>query len=77
VSPVKYVPLFYIPEDNILHSHRRENINLTRTEYNDVLTIPLYVRQPIIFRISGTATGPVNKTNIQSARLQRKIGHER
>jgi hypothetical protein len=25
VSPVKYEPMFYIPED-ILHSHRRENL---------------------------------------------------
>jgi hypothetical protein len=26
VSPVKYELGFYIPEDDILHSHRRENI---------------------------------------------------
>jgi hypothetical protein len=26
VSPVKYVLGFYIPEDDILHSHRRENL---------------------------------------------------
>jgi hypothetical protein len=26
VSPVKYELGFYIPEDNILHSHRRENL---------------------------------------------------
>jgi hypothetical protein len=26
VSPVKYELGFYIPEDNILHSHRFENI---------------------------------------------------
>jgi hypothetical protein len=25
VSPVKYEMGFYIPEDDILHSHRREN----------------------------------------------------
>jgi hypothetical protein len=25
VSPVKYELCFYIPEDEILHSHRREN----------------------------------------------------
>jgi hypothetical protein len=25
VSPVKYELGFYIPEDDILHSHRREN----------------------------------------------------
>jgi hypothetical protein len=25
VSPVKYELSFYIPEDDILHSHRREN----------------------------------------------------
>jgi hypothetical protein len=26
VSPVKYELSFYIPEDDILHSHRRENL---------------------------------------------------
>jgi hypothetical protein len=26
VSPVKYEQGFYIPEDGILHSHRRENL---------------------------------------------------
>jgi hypothetical protein len=26
VSPVKYEQGFYIPEDDILHSHRRENL---------------------------------------------------
>jgi hypothetical protein len=26
VSPVKYALGFYIPEDGILHSHRRENL---------------------------------------------------
>jgi hypothetical protein len=26
VSPVKYELEFYIPEDGILHSHRRENL---------------------------------------------------
>jgi hypothetical protein len=26
VSPVKYELGFYIPEDDILHSHRRENV---------------------------------------------------
>jgi hypothetical protein len=26
VSPVKYELCFYIPEDDILHSHRRENL---------------------------------------------------
>jgi hypothetical protein len=27
VSPVKYELGFYIPEDGILHSYRRENLN--------------------------------------------------
>jgi hypothetical protein len=29
VSPVRYELGFYIPEDDILHSHRRETSNLT------------------------------------------------
>jgi hypothetical protein len=28
VSPVRYELGFYIPEDGILHSHRRENLTL-------------------------------------------------
>jgi hypothetical protein len=28
VSPVSFEPGFYIPGDDILHSHRRENLNL-------------------------------------------------
>jgi hypothetical protein len=27
MSPVRYKLGFYIPEDGILHSHRRENLN--------------------------------------------------
>jgi hypothetical protein len=30
VSPVKYELGFYIPEDTILHSHRRENLKSNR-----------------------------------------------
>jgi hypothetical protein len=26
VSPVRYELVFYIPEDGVLHSHRRENL---------------------------------------------------
>jgi hypothetical protein len=33
VSPVKYELGFYIPEDDILHSHCRENLK----SYNDML----------------------------------------
>jgi hypothetical protein len=27
MSPVRYELGFYIPEDDLLHSHRRENLN--------------------------------------------------
>jgi hypothetical protein len=30
VSPVKYELGFYIPEDGILHSHRRENLKFNK-----------------------------------------------
>jgi hypothetical protein len=33
VSPVKYELGFYIPEDDILHSHRRESSDLTDLSY--------------------------------------------
>jgi hypothetical protein len=32
VSPVKYELGFYIPEDDVLHGHRREISNLARNE---------------------------------------------
>jgi hypothetical protein len=33
VSPVKYELGFYIPEDDIRHSHRRENLNSNRARF--------------------------------------------
>jgi hypothetical protein len=33
VSPVKYELGFYIPEDAILHSHRRENLKTYKEQY--------------------------------------------
>jgi hypothetical protein len=33
VSPVKYELGFYIPEDDILHSHRREDLKSYKLEY--------------------------------------------
>jgi hypothetical protein len=33
VSPVKYEQGFYIPEDDILHSHRREYLKSYKVEY--------------------------------------------
>jgi hypothetical protein len=41
VSPVKYELGFYIPEDDILHSHRRENLKSYRDEY-----IPWHYYEP-------------------------------
>jgi hypothetical protein len=35
VSPVRYELVLYIPEDDILHSHRRENL-----KYRIILTAP-------------------------------------
>jgi hypothetical protein len=35
VIPVKYELGFYIPEDDILHSHRRESINLTNNPFSN------------------------------------------
>jgi hypothetical protein len=32
VSPVKYELRFYIPEDDTLHSHRRENLKPSRAK---------------------------------------------
>jgi hypothetical protein len=51
VSPVKYELGFYIPEDDILHSHRRENLksyvaltgwrrNLSPVKYEQGFYIP-------------------------------------
>jgi hypothetical protein len=38
VSPVKYELRFYIPEDGILHSHRREHLK----SYMDGVLLALY-----------------------------------
>jgi hypothetical protein len=46
VSPVRYELCFYIPEDGILHSHRRENLKsykeivLTKYYGPEMLKIP-------------------------------------
>jgi hypothetical protein len=45
VSPVKYELGFYIPEEVILHSHRRENLNsynILHSLYNTKLSIQKY-----------------------------------
>jgi hypothetical protein len=43
VSPAKYKLGFYIPEDGVLYSHRRENLESYRTKFGKPLTA-LYVR---------------------------------
>jgi hypothetical protein len=41
VFPVRYEMGFYIPEDGVLHSHRRENLNLTMLhKFSDLLSTP-------------------------------------
>jgi hypothetical protein len=44
VSPVKYELGFYIPEDDILHSHRRENFKSLKFTASSNLS-----QSPIIF----------------------------
>jgi hypothetical protein len=51
VSPVKYELSFYIPEDDILHSHRREN----RKSYIALTGWTLYGRRnvsPVKYELS-------------------------
>jgi hypothetical protein len=43
VSPVKYELGFYNPEDDILHSDRRENLKSYRKEYFVCHFAPTYV----------------------------------
>jgi hypothetical protein len=59
VSPVKYELGFYIPEDAILHSHRRENIksytaalDVSLTRYHAVTLRPTehYIRESYALR---------------------------
>jgi hypothetical protein len=43
VSPVKYELSFYIPEDNILHSDRRENLkSYMNSHYFTSFTSPVH-----------------------------------
>jgi hypothetical protein len=51
VFPVKYKLGFYIPEDDILHSHRRENL---RTCFD--IRLPLHT-EPLKTAANGTITG--------------------
>jgi hypothetical protein len=44
VSPVKYELGFYLPEDDILHSHRRENLILQ--EIHDLFNDAGYTSNP-------------------------------
>jgi hypothetical protein len=53
VSPVKYELGFYIPEDDILHSHRRENLKsyiLEATSTTSVITklAPVVTPLPLV-----------------------------
>jgi hypothetical protein len=57
VSPVKYELGFYIPEDDILHSHCRENL----TSYIPVLLILLSVLR-IVNKV-GESDAPVIKSD--------------
>jgi hypothetical protein len=41
VSPVKYEMGCYIPEDGILHSHRREDLKSYKDRYDYDIRIPL------------------------------------
>jgi hypothetical protein len=54
VSPVKYELVFYIPEDDILHSHRRENLK----SYIDDLASGRSCDRPTRSRFSVVFLGP-------------------
>jgi hypothetical protein len=43
VSPVRYEPGFYIPENGILHSHHRENLK----SYVELTGWALYLRRNV------------------------------
>jgi hypothetical protein len=47
VSPVKYELGFYIPEDGILHGHRRENLGSYKTELKLVGFYQTYILYPV------------------------------
>jgi hypothetical protein len=54
VSPVKYELGFYIPEDDIFHSHRRENLK-SYTVINGFS----FLNSPVETGHSGPRLGPV------------------
>jgi hypothetical protein len=39
VSPVRYELRLYIPEDDILHSHRRENLKSYKFTSDEMLSV--------------------------------------
>jgi hypothetical protein len=54
VSPVKYELVFYIPQDDILHSHRRENFQTIRSSVQqrmgpDILPVQVTTSVNLVF----------------------------
>jgi amino acid transporter len=75
VFPVRYEPGFYIPEDGIFHSHRRENLNPCSkefffAEYHLVyFSIPIFNSVTLLFYVSGLLTA----VNCMSVRWAMRI----
>jgi hypothetical protein len=57
VSPVRYELEFYIPEDGILHSHRRESLKSYNILTASVFLIPCS-KDSILFVACLTSSGP-------------------
>jgi hypothetical protein len=59
VSPVRYELGFYIPEYDILHSHRRENLRsyIVPTSYREALLSPLLQTAALSFYTIAECTG--------------------
>jgi hypothetical protein len=55
VSPVKFELCFYIPEDGILHSHRRENLKSYIPPRNFLYSIVCFVRNVIAWYLKPRA----------------------
>jgi hypothetical protein len=62
VSPVRYEQGFYIPEDDILHSHSRENLKSHMISLRPLKTLESWVRillEPRIFiRVNSVSVAP-------------------
>jgi hypothetical protein len=73
VSPVKYELGFYIPEDDILHSHRPENLR-------SYMVLASFLLEPVFpgfWRYEDTSLARAHVTNRSRSKIERLLWRSR